>query len=333
MGTPIKPIQQQGITTRRALEQFKLKYNVALAALASSWGTKLSDVSSSDSLKESYPVSFSVQAYTELAGQEGDAIDTKLTDVDIVKREFSSAALGDIKRIKRGDHAYVKSWNRRGPAMAVARGHLRNRMLRDLMLGLEAPGSCKLDKAAFFDVAHPVNPFDDSVEDTDGENTWSNLETVATPLNGPNLTAQKTKMKMVPGPDGEKLSLNPTMVLVPTILDETAFNLFSVQDLIANASGNAGVRNPHFKRGMFNEHAPELPGADANADWYLADPLFMALMGMYAFVFAEDPAHEWVEWDEKSGFAKRTGHVKVESRVMGEVAALFPHGIRKVKGS
>jgi hypothetical protein len=172
-----------------------------------------------------------------------------------------------------------------------------------------------------------------------GSATWSNFTSAATPLNAVNLTSEKNKMKMTPGPDGEELGLEVTHILVPTSLDDAAYNLLSVQDLIlsgALAGGGDGtmgqVRNPHFNSGLQKQRAPELSGSDLTADWYLVSATAMA-MGLFPWVLCEDASEELTEWNEDSDFYKDTKHIKVESRILAEAAFLFPHAIRKVSGN
>ncbi len=220
--------------------------------------------------------------------------------------------------------------------MARARIFLRNRTVATLIeTGETAAG---FDGAPFFSASHPVNPFDNSIE-YQGSATWSNLQAAATPLNADNLTAEKSTFKMTPGPDGEELGLEATHILVPTSLDDTAYNLLSVQDLIlsgALAGGGdgtmGGVRSPHFNSGMTKVRAPELTGSGVTADWYLLSQTALD-MDLFPFVISEDATDELRTWDESSDFYKSSSRIKVESRVLLEAAFLFPHGIRKISGA
>lgn len=332
MATPVKPIEQLGISTQRALETFKLKYNTALSSMPRPWAARVGDLFQDMSLKDSYPVALDVQKYREHVGEGSDAFTILSKDVPLVKREFSSAALASARKLERGDHAYIRQWNRRPSAMARARVFLRNHITADLFATGEVAGSCVLDGEAFFSATHPINPFDPTIQDKNGNTTFANLQAAATPFNAANLTAEKTLMKLVPGPDGEELGADPDIVLIPTVLDEDVFNVLSVQDIILDAAANAGIRNPHYNRGMSRIRAPELPGAGATADWYLVASNVLD-MAMFPYVIAEDTTDELRTWDKTSDFYKKTSHVKIESRILSEAAFLFPHGIRKVKGA
>lgn len=338
MTTPVKPLETFGASSQRALEEFRLDYNTALASMPKVWAESLGDMLSGNSLKDTYPIALDVQKYRELTGQNADAIDIKVKDISVIKREFASAAQAELRRLQRGDFAYVRQWQRRSEAMARARVFLRNHIAATLIETGETSGTCALDGAAFFSESHPVNPFDASIT-YNGSATWSNLQASATPLNATNLTAEKTLFKQTPGPDGEELGLEATHVLVPTALDDTAYNLLSVQDLILSGalSGGGdgtmgGVRNPHYNSGLSKFRAPELTGNGANSDWYLLSETAFS-QGLFPWVISEDASEELRTWDESSDYYKSTSKIKVESRIMLEAAFLFPHGIRKISGA
>lgn len=338
MTTPVKPIEAFGASSQRALEEFRLDYNTALASMPLVWGESLGDFLPGPSLKDTYPIALDVQKYKELAGESAKTVDIKVKDISVVKREFGSAAECDLRRLKRGDFAYIRQWQRRPEAMARARVFLRNHLIATLIETGETAATCALDGAAFFSASHPVNPFDASIKYR-GSATWSNLQSAATPLNAANLTAEKTNFKMTPGPDGEELGQEATHILVPTSLDDTAYNLLSVQDLILSGalSGGGdgtmgGVRNPHFQSGLQKQRAPELTGSGVTADWYILSATSIA-QGLAPWVLAEDDSEDLRTWDEASDYYKSTSHIKVESRVLLEAAFLFPHAIRKIKGA
>jgi phage major head subunit gpT-like protein len=337
MATPVKPIQQLGTTTQRAIEEFRLDYNTSLASQPKAWVETLGDVLTGDSLKDTYPITLDSQKYREKKG-ETHAETIGLESLTIIKREFYSSAIAEARRIKRGDHAYIQAWGRKSEAMARGRVFLRNHIVADL-LAAGATTTC-FDGVYFFAANHPVNPTDKKKKTKAGATTWSNYQSSATPLNAINLTAEKTAFKMVPGPDGEELGQEADIVLVPSSLDEGAYNLLKVQDLILSGAldgaggGTMGtVRNPHFNRpGLSHIRAPELPGVDATADWYLLSSTALG-NGVPPWVLSEDPSDELVEWNEDSDFYKDTKQIKIESTILLEAALLFPHAVRKIKGA
>jgi phage major head subunit gpT-like protein len=333
--TQVKPLQQYGTTTQRSLEQFRLDYNTSLASTPRSWAEELGDMLSGDSLKDTYPIALDVQKYRERMGEtEASTILTK--DITVIKKEYSSAAIAEARRLQRGDFAYVKAWGRKSAAMASARVFLRNHIVATLLeAGTTTTG---FDGVNFFATNHPVNPVDSSVTFA-GSATWSNYQSSATPLNALNLTTEKNAFKRTPGPDGEELGLECTHILVPTSLDDEAYNLLSVQDLILSGvlandgDGTMGqVRNPHFKSGLNKIRAPELTGTDTTANWYLISAT-AAGMGLFPWVISEDSSDEMVEWNESSDFYKNTNNIKIESKILLEAAFLFPQSIRKIKGA
>jgi hypothetical protein len=343
MPPAVKPIQLFSTSTKRQLEEFRLDSNTALASQPKVWAEDLGKVVTGTSLKETIPVALPVVKYRKRSG-ESVRIDVQLADdITIEKDEYYADATAEAKRLQRGDHAYIKTWRDNAPAMARGRVFLRNRLIANLLKNGHTKKS--LFGTNFFSDSHPVNPRDASIKHHDGASaTWSNYQTSAKPLNATNLTAEKTLFKMTPGPDGEEMGLEATHIIVPTVLDDTAFNLISVQDLIVSGSldgaggGTMGTeRNPHHRqygRGLNSIRAPELPGIDATADWYLVSITFAA-MGLVPWIIAEDPTDEFTVWDENSDFYKdsKPKQIKVESEILLEAALAFPHCIRKIKGS
>ena len=325
MSTPVKPIQEFGATSQRALENFDEQYSAALVSMPAVWTSILGDVISGGSLKDTYPVALNALKYRLDAGKP-TTFDTKVKEISIVKRTFSAGAEAEAKRIRLGDFAYSRTWSMTPAAMARARMFLHNRLVAD---ALEANATC-FDGVAFFSASHPVNAFDSSIK-YHSSATWSNLQSVATPLTEANLTQEKAAFKMTPGPDGEELGLEPTHVLVPTSLDDKAYNMISVQDLITSGSTNTTgtVRNPHFKSGIVNVRAPELAGTDTTANWYLVS---LTMPDIIPWILSEGD-EELLTYDESSDYYKDTGRIKVVSKLDIEAALVHPHCIRKITGA
>lgn len=338
MTTPVKPIETFGASSQRSLEEFRLDYNTALVSQPKVWAETYGDVIAGSSLKDTLPVVFSVMKFREKNTQAAPAYTALVKDISVIKREFLAAAEAELRRIQRGDFAYVRDWARKPDQMARARVFLRNHTVATLIETGETSATCVLDGLAFFSASHKVNPFDDSIT-FHGSATWSNFQASATPLTPANLTAEKALFKQTPGPDGEELGLEADIILVPTSLDDTAYNMLSVQDLILSGalSGGGdgtmgGIRNPHLNSGMTKVRSPELAGTDGTADWYLLSSTALA-MGLYPWVISEDAADEIRTWDETSDYYKNTGNIKIQSNALLEAAFAFPHGIRKISGS
>jgi hypothetical protein len=197
-----------------------------------------------------------------------------------------------------------------------------------------------VDGVAFFATSHKVDPFDVS-HLFHASASWSNLQDgTAAPLAYDTLTAEKNLfLYSTPGPDGEEIGSEADTLMFPTILNETAKNLLTVQDLILNAGTVAGVantmgavRNPHFQSGMEMVRAPQLTGTASTADWYLLSRAGIA-RGLVPWVIAEDMAEEIRTWDQDSDYYRNTGFIKHESLVYINAALLYPHAIRKVQGT
>lgn len=339
LSSGVTPIQSFGASSQIALINWRLEYNTSLASMPRVWAETLGDVLPGNSLKDDYPVAFDALKYSEKKSEAAAAKTTLVKDIAVTKREWNVAAEAELRRILMGDFAYIQSWQRKAEQMARARTFLRNNVTADVIATGETAATCQLDGQAFFSATHKVNPFDANIKTRGGSATWSNLQSVAAPLSAANLTAQKTIFKQTPGPDGQELGLEATHVLVPTCLDELAYNLMSVQDLILSGvldgagGGTMGtIKNPHFNSGMTKVRAPELLGSADTADWYLLSSTAFQ-MGLFPWVLAENSAEELTIWDETSDYFKDTRRIKVQSGVLLEVAFLFPHGIRKIKGA
>jgi len=333
---PVKPIEEFGASSQRALEEFRLEHNTALAAQPASWAEQISAPLQAGSLKDTYPINFSVSKYTEKVAETAAARTSNNKDVTVSKKLYHEAEECELVRLQRGDFAYIKSWMEKASRMARARQFLRNHLVAAL---LEANGAW-VDGANFFSASHKVDPFD-AARTFRSSATWSNYQSVAAPFNSANLTAEKgTFLYGTPGPDGEELGYEADGILFPTILNETAKDLLTVQDLIlsgvlaGDGDGTMGtVRNPHFQSGMKMTRGPELTGTDSTASWYLVSHAAIAA-GMVPWVLSEDPDEEVVTWDESSDFYKNgTGFIKYESRVRVSVCLLYPHGIRLIAGA
>jgi len=164
---------------------------------------------------------------------------------------------------------------------------------------------------------------------------WSNDQGTGAPLTVAALTAEKTLfLYSTPGPDGEELGYEADCILFPTILNETAKNMLTVQDLILEGgSGTTGqIRNPHFQSGMTMVRAPELTGTASTANWYLLSLAAIAA-GLVPWVMSEDGTEDIIVWDETSDFTKDSGFIKYESQVRLSCCLLYPHAIRLVNGT
>lgn len=97
--------------------------------------------------------------------------------------------------------------------------------------------------------------------------TFSNYRT-STALTESNFNAMYAAMQAFPGPDGEPLGIQPTLLIVPPALRATALAIVGPESMtLINAAGTAAGSN--INRGVVRVMVlPELAGADTT--WYLA---------------------------------------------------------------
>lgn len=342
------PIESFGASSQRALEQFRLEFNMALSAAPKMWAEEAGFMLPGGSLKDTYPINFNDTHYVESVATSAAAKKAQNADITVVKRKFRNAKQANLKRLLSGDFAYMMSWLQNAQMMADARVFLRNELVTSLLeagattlwgASTALPGG--IDGANFFSATHAVNPFD-TTQALRGVATWSNYQSAATPLNSANLTAEKATAAQVASPSGREFGHRYDQILTPTIMEETARNLLSVQDVLLDAKASlngvanafGGVKNPHYNSGTTYTGAPELAGTSATAsDYYLVSRAAVA-RGLYPWIIAEDAAEEVILWDETSDFYKNGEHdIKYESVIYVNAALLFPQSIRKVKGS
>jgi len=343
---PVTPIETFSPASQRAMEEWRLEYMVQLAAMPPDWTQMIGGLLPSGALLETYPLDFSAVQYQERKAQGAPAETPQSVDIQVAKREFRAAKMGDLRRINAGDFSYIQSWQAGAAQFARARVRLRASLVVALLeagtsgyWGSSATRTTGIDGQAFFSAAHKVHPFNSKIK-FHGSATWSNYTAAATPFGAANLTASKAAMLLVPHFDGLELQTRATDVLVPTILDEPARLLLTVQDVILAAASSldgvsnvmGSVRNEHYNSGFGRIWAPQLTGSDSTADYYLISRETIA-MGFMPWVIAEDAAEELLTWDENSEFYKSTNHIKIESKLYANAALLWPHGIRLVKGA
>jgi hypothetical protein len=330
----VAPIETFGTSSQRALEEFRLEYNMALAAEPQTWAEQIGNMLPGGALKTTFPLNFDAVMYAEKTHENSPAAVAQTKDVEVTKKEFFAGKQVNLRRLQMGDFAYVQNWSQQAQQLARARVYLRNRLVAAL---IEANGNW-VDGTTFFSATHAVNPFDANIK-LRGSATWSNVQASANPLAAGTLTAEKATSIQVAQANGEELGYEYDALLVPSILAETAKNLLTVQDVIldagtvngvANAFG--GVRNPHFNSGVTYIKGVNLTGTASTADWYLVSRSAIAA-GLTPWVISEDATDEIRFWDESSDFYKNSGDIKITSHVYTNVAFMWPHAIKLVKGT
>jgi hypothetical protein len=342
----VKPAETFGASSQRALEEFRLEYNMALASEPVAWAEQIGAMLPGGSLKTTFPLNFDAVRFTEKTAQNAPAVVAKNVDISVSKREFFAGKQVNLRRLVDGDFAYIQNWQQQARQMARARVLLRNALVTTLLesgtstyWGQSAELATGIDGMYFFSATHAINPFDSNIK-LRGVATWSNYQSSATPLNAGNLTTEKDYAFQVGLADGSELGYEYDLILHPSSLAETARNLLTVQDIILDANSSyksvsnvmGAVRNPHFNSGMSAIRAGELAGTAVTANYYLVSRAAIAA-GLTPWVLAEDAAEEIRNWDETSDFYLNTGNIKVESHVYCNAALLWPHGIRFIAGT
>lgn len=344
--TPVQPIEQFGASSQIALQAFRLEYNVSLASEPGTWAEEIGQMLSDGSMKVTFPISYDATEYKEVTGQNAAANQPLSFDIEVTQRQFFGAKQVELRRLIKGDFAYVQRWSQAAAEMAKARVFLRNLLVQLLLAsgttgywGVTAKQPTGIDGQPFFSASHANNPADASRK-LRGSSVFSNYQATPSPLAAATLTTEKNNALQVAAPDGRELGILFDGMLHPSSLQETAYNLLKVQDLILDAKTTLNgvsnafgqTRNPHFNSGLELVRAMDLAGSDTTADWYLYSREGIA-RGMPPWVICEDPTEEIRMWDENSDFYKKTSEIKVESRVFLNAVLAFPHCIRLIKGS
>jgi phage I-like protein len=345
--TPVKPIEEFGQSSQRALEEFRMNYNMCLAAEPKTWAEEIGDMMPSGSVnKDTYPINLASTRYVKKTAQGPGAESALNFDISVTKDEFYAGEQVELRRLVGGDFAYVMSWGRRAERMARARVFLRNALVTTILeagesgyWGSSSELATGIDGQPFFSATHKVHPRDPSKKLRNSA-TWGNFQGTAKTLGSVNLTAEKVNAFQVSDPTGHEFGFEYDRLLVPSSLNEVAKNLLTVQDLILDAAATLnGVSNvmgtptnPHKMSGMSYTRAPDLAGTDTTADWYLLSQAGIS-MGLFPWVISEDAAEDLRTWDESSDFYKDSGMIKVSSHIFLAATLLFPHAIRKVSGT
>jgi len=132
--TPVKPIEEFGQSSQRALEEFRMNYNMALAAEPKVWAELLGDMMPSGSInKDTYPINLSATRYVKKTAQAPGAETALNFDISVTKDEFYAGEEVELRRLAGGDFAHVMSWGRRAERMARARVFLRNALVTAIL--------------------------------------------------------------------------------------------------------------------------------------------------------------------------------------------------------
>lgn len=321
-------IDQLPATTQDACREFDERYLAGVsAAPAPTWVRDCGDVFDVQSPMITFPISLMTAKYQETSGENrAKTMQERSFDLKVVEHDdgYEAPFLGP-NGLKTNAYAYRK-WSEAPARFLLAEQKFVCKKVAAL---LEAGTSTVsgYDGIAFFHASgHLANPADASV------GTFGNYQSSGKACNIDNIATEIGLMKAgVKDENGDKLSPSPDVVLVPSEIFQSTFNLMK-QDLIANAAGTATIRNP-FLGTLTVVECPEL--TDVN-DWYLVDTKLVRAQGISPWAAARYMAPESLGlrfYDESSDFFKDTGKLKVSSHIWYGFALAFPHAIRKVVGA
>jgi hypothetical protein len=347
------PIDQYAAVSIAAMREFDLTYNLASATPGPNWAEMIGDIRPAGSIADTtFPLTFQEFFYTKETAQAPKGETPNLWSVDVRKEPYdvgASASLRLLNTPEAFDHIN-EDWLRAAEGMATGLWDLQQELAAEIFTGnapiykrfLDGKVEQLTDKNIFA-TDHPIHPFDDAVVDVNGDDTWGNYQTSATPFNPTNLTAEKQAFDMTPNGRGRFMRMPATHILHPTILGQTVHNAITVQDLILAGAltqdsgagvGTMGtVRNQHTGSGLLQQEIEHLPGSDpATADWMLFSQQRKEA-GMVPFVVCMSATEEVTIYDEGSDYAKRTKHIRQERVVFIKVIPLHPQAVRWIKGS
>jgi hypothetical protein len=311
-----------------AIRVFDERYLAGISSVQPpSWAEEIGESVGLTAPTVRFPISFLATKYLETREESGRFKTMKDKTFDLNVIEYDAGYEAELIYLKTNVWAYRNWTSVPGRFLQAEKRHL-NRAIATLLTN----GTSELspwDGVAFFSTAHKANPGGDPAT------TWSNYQSVAKDVTNISLLmAEVSAMKEVLDENGEKMLVDPDIIIVPTGKAE-ALNFILAQQLILQGSATAPTSNPY--NGTFRKfrviEAPEL--TDVN-DWYLIDSKLMASYGVPPWLSAkyQAPADLGLRFfDESSDYFKNTGKIKVSSHIWYGFKLLFPHAIRKVVGA
>lgn len=341
------PIEGHSAVSIAAMRTYDERYNMLTAAPRKQWVETVGDMKPGGTIgDETYPIDFE-ELFWELKTAQGPGLETpQIWNIDVRKKRYTVGATANMEMLETpGSFDYLTStWLAKADKMARA----KDRKIAQLAMAiLIAPGAWlferfldgKLERMTdkrMFAVDHPINHWKPEVKDINGNTTWSNYETTATPFESSALTVQKTKFAQTPNYAGEFLQMAATHVLAPTSLYEEVNNKLTVQDRILSLANVGGtdvegqVTSPHIGSGMTPFEIPDMPGVDLEADWML----FSEERKMAGYVpFLVCVGTERVKiYGPDSDFAKDSDHIKEVREVDLRAVPIRPEAVRWIVG-
>jgi phage major head subunit gpT-like protein len=324
MATPFNLVSRDA---QQALTEFSSDFDAALAvADAEPWAQRFGLYNPSRAIQTTYPIPISAAGYVERKGDDKmralfeKSLSMKPKEwVDGVKAKASIVEAPDFIGWA-GEPARIAREAARQPNTLVA-AMLEANPLLDLYRH-EHPGGSVASTIELFADTHPVNIFDASFS------TFSNDSITGTEIDADLIKSIKLKFRNRLGPNGKKMGLRLTHLLVPAAREEEARDFFESDNLIlAVQEGGANVGGvPTNNR---HKGTVELVVCDE----FTNDDLLYAVdgtKGVYPWIIQHGGSPEEIRYDKTDAMYKDTGDVGVKYVLLMAAAAALPHGIERI---
>jgi hypothetical protein len=326
----LNPATTLPTSSQDALEIFDERYlaaSQALLAQPQTWVGELGEEHTTPALSTHYPMSILALKYAETIAGEGrfKTIGEKEVELTVVEHDDGV----EIELLKLLTNTFsAKRWADAPAAMLQAEQIFK---LRLISAALEANTAlCGWDGLALFHDSHESNPIRPNGD------TFDNYQATAKDVYDlTDLEEELTLMSAVLDTNGDRLGVNGNVLGVPPQLFRKITNLLK-QDFVPNSGGTATMRNP------FNDGSLSVVRMDQLTDpydWYIFDTNLIS-RGVPPWTVAklalQGPGFDSLSlrrYGEDSDRFKDHGRIAVSSHVYYGSKFLFPHAIRKVKGS
>jgi phage major head subunit gpT-like protein len=322
------PFLQISHDAQEALTQFSAQFDAAFAAATEvQWASQFGVVDSSGALKTTYPITVSQAGYRERKGDE------KLRtlgerSLSMTTKEWYDGV--EIEAIKLEAPDFM-GWGKQPQLMAAAAARMPNLLIADLLhanplldfYSVKYDGGVTASAIRLFADAHPVNIFDTTKGTFDNDHSITRLDKTS-------VEAIKNRFRAKKGPDGRRLGLNWTHVLVPSILVETFKDFFEVDytaTIVTNVAGSENVSAiPNNNRHKGSVVIVEAPDLQDDAIFYPID----ATSALAPWVIMTGGSPEEIVYDKTSEKYKDTGKVATKRILRAAAAAALPHAIERI---
>lgn len=313
-------------SSEQAIREFDERYLAGISAVQPpTWATDIGgDVVPVGAPRVTFPMSFLSVRYLETRDTAGRFKTLGEKSFDVKVAEYDAGIEAKLMDLFLNVFAYAK-WSD-GPSRLIMAE--QQHVLNNIATLLEDTAQTSpWDDLSFFNAAHKANPADGS------STTWSNLQaTPADVLDVTKIRDEITAMKDVRDENGQKMQVNPTIIMVPTAKATGLKFVLAQNMIIIPGATSASQTNPYQSTFTVVEN-PQL--TDVN-DWYLIDPAMMQAQGVPPWIAARFMPPDTLglrTWDESSDFFKESGKIKIGSHIWYGFKLLFPHAIRKVVGA